>query len=89
MVFVVDQRHMAVLSSHGDEAPSLLGPGLHVKLPPPLQTVTLIDNRIQSLDEPDEDRFITSDKNDLLANTVLKYRVTDPLKLFANPRRYA
>ena len=39
MVFVVDQRHMAVLSSHGDTPPELLGPGLHVKLPPPLQTV--------------------------------------------------
>ncbi|ACD16928.1 protease modulator HflC [Paraburkholderia phytofirmans] len=86
MVFVVDQRHMAVLSSHGDAAPSLLGPGLHVKLPPPLQTVTLVDNRIQSLDAPDEDRYVTSDKIDLLANPVLKYRVTDPLKLLAETR---
>jgi membrane protease subunit HflC len=86
MVFVVDQRHMAVLSSHGDEAPSLLGPGLHVKLPPPLQTVTLVDNRIQSLDAPDEDRYVTSDKIDLLANPVIKYRVTDPLKLLAETR---
>ena len=86
MVFVVDQRHMAVLSSHGDEAPSLLGPGLHVKLPPPLQTVTLVDNRIQSLDAPDEDRYVSSDKIDLLANPVLKYRVTDPLKLLAETR---
>ena len=52
MVFVVDQRHMAVLSAHGDATPELLGPGLHVKLPPPLQTVTLVDTRIQSLDAP-------------------------------------
>ncbi|MFM0296756.1 MULTISPECIES: protease modulator HflC [Paraburkholderia] len=86
MVFVVDQRHLAVLSSHGDKAPSLLGPGLHVKLPPPLQTVTLVDNRIQSLDAPDEDRYVTSDKTDLLANPVVKYRVTDPLKLLAETR---
>ena len=86
MVFVVDQRHMAVLSSHGDTAPVLLGPGLHVKLPPPLQTVTLVDNRIQSLDAPDEDRYVTSDKTDLLANPVIKYRVTDPLKLLAETR---
>ncbi len=86
MVFVVDQRHMAVLSSHGDTAPELLGPGLHVKLPPPLQTVTLVDNRIQSLDAPDEDRYVTSDKTDLLANPVIKYRVTDPLKLLAETR---
>jgi membrane protease subunit HflC len=86
MVFVVDQRHMAVLSSHGDTAPELLGPGLHVKLPPPLQTVTLVDNRIQSLDAPDEDRYVTSDKTDLLANPVIKYRITDPLKLLAETR---
>jgi membrane protease subunit HflC len=86
MVIVVDQRHLAVLSSHGDKAPSLLGPGLHVKLPPPLQTVTLVDNRIQSLDAPDEDRYVTSDKTDLLANPVVKYRVTDPLKLLAETR---
>jgi membrane protease subunit HflC len=86
MVFVVDQRHMAVLSSHGDEAPSLLGPGLHVKLPPPLQTLTLVDNRIQSLDAPDEDRYATSDKTDLLVNPVIKFRVTDPLKLLAETK---
>jgi membrane protease subunit HflC len=87
MVFVVDQRHLAVLSSsHGDTAPALLGPGLHVKLPPPLQTVTLVDNRIQSFDAPDEDRYVTSDKTELLANPVVKYRVTDPLKLLAETK---
>ncbi|SIT37786.1 Protein HflC [Paraburkholderia ribeironis] len=86
MVFVVDQRHMAVLSSHGDTPPGLLGPGLHFKLPPPLQTVTLVDNRIQSLDAPDEDRYVTADKTDLLVNPVVKFRVTDPLKLLAETR---
>lgn len=86
MVVVVDQRHTAVLSSRGDAAPALLGPGLHVKLPPPLQTVTLVDSRIQSLDAPDEDRYVTADKNDLLANPVVKYRVTDPLKLLAETK---
>jgi membrane protease subunit HflC len=86
MVFVVDQRHMAVLSSRGDTPSTLLGPGLHVKLPPPLQTVTQIDNRIQSFDAPDEDRFATSDKTDLLVNPVIKFRVTDPLKLLAETR---
>jgi modulator of FtsH protease HflC len=86
MVFVVDQRHMAVLSSRGDAEPSLLGPGLHVKLPPPLQTLSLVDSRIQSLDAPDEDRYVTSDKTDLLVNPVIKYRVTDPLKLLAETK---
>ncbi|NIF54375.1 protease modulator HflC [Burkholderia sp. Ax-1724] len=86
MVFVVDQRHMAVLSARADAAPTLLGPGLHVKLPPPLQTVTLVDNRIQSLDAPDEDHYVTSDKTELLVNPVIKFRVTDPLKLVAETK---
>jgi membrane protease subunit HflC len=86
MVFVVDQRHMAVVSGHGDAEPILLGPGLHVKLPSPLQSVMLVDNRIRSLDTPDEDRYVTSDKTDLLVDPVIKYRVADPLKLFAQTR---
>ncbi|MBN3762819.1 protease modulator HflC [Burkholderia sp. Ac-20365] len=81
MVFVVDPRHMAVISARGDAAPTLAGPGLHVKLPPPLQTVTSVDARIQSLDAPDEDRYATSDKTDLLVNPVVKFRVSDPVKL--------
>ncbi len=81
MVFVVDPRHMAVVSARGDAAPTLAGPGLHVKLPPPLQTVTSVDTRIQSLDAPDEDRYATSDKTDLLVNPVVKFRVSDPVKL--------
>jgi len=86
MVFVVDQRHMAVLSARGNAAPTLLGPGLHVKLPPPLQSVMLVDSRIQTLDAPDEDRYVTSDKTDLLVNPVIRYRVADPLKLFAQTK---
>ncbi|AUT59186.1 protease modulator HflC [Paraburkholderia sp. SIMBA_049] len=81
MVFVVDPRHMAVVSARGDAAPTLAGPGLHVKLPPPLQTVTSVDTRIQSMDAPDEDRYATSDKTDLLVNPVVKFRVSDPVKL--------
>ncbi|MEI5997713.1 protease modulator HflC [Paraburkholderia bengalensis] len=86
MVFIVDQRHMAVLSARGGAAPTLAGPGLHVKLPPPLQTVTSVDTRIQSLDSPDEDRYATSDKTDLLVNPVIKFRVSDPVKLVAETK---
>ncbi|ACC70594.1 protease modulator HflC [Paraburkholderia phymatum] len=86
MVFVVDQRHMAVVSARGDAAPVLAGPGLHVKLPPPLQTVTSVDTRIQSLDTPDEDRYATSDKTDLLVNPVVKFRVSDPVKLVSETK---
>ena len=85
-VFVVDQRHMAVVSGRDGAAGTLAGPGLHVKLPAPLQNVTLIDTRIQSLDTPDEDNYVSADKTGLLVNPVIKYRVSDPLKLVAETK---
>jgi membrane protease subunit HflC len=84
MIFVVDERHAAVVSAHGEGNPKLDGPGLHFKLPPPFQTLTLIDTRTLTIDEPGSDRFTTSDKNEVLVNTVIKYRVADPLKLFVS-----
>jgi modulator of FtsH protease HflC len=82
-VYVVDPRHVAIVSSSGGSSATLAGPGLHVKLPPPFQTATFIDTRIQAFDAPDADRYTTADKTELLANPVIRYRVSDPLKLFA------
>lgn len=84
MVFTVDERHAAIVAAHGDSNPRLDGPGLHFKLPPPFQTLTLIDTRTLTIDESGADRFTTSDKNEVLVNTVVKYRVADPLKLFVS-----
>jgi membrane protease subunit HflC len=81
-LLVVDQRHVAVVYSHGGDHPALVGPGLHVKLPTPLQAAMLVDTRVRTLAPSDADRFVTADKTDLLVTPVLKYRVTDPLKLF-------
>ncbi|SAK86640.1 protease modulator HflC [Caballeronia ptereochthonis] len=82
MIFTVDERHAAVVAAHGEGSPRLEGPGLHFKLPPPFQTLTLIDTRTLTIDESGSDRFSTEDKNEVLVNTVIKYRVADPLKLF-------
>lgn len=81
-VFVVDPRHVAVVAS-SNGTPRLANPGLHVKLPPPLQTATLIDTRVQAFELSDADRFTTSDKTELLVTPVVRYRVSDPLKLFS------
>ncbi|WP_277187963.1 protease modulator HflC [Caballeronia sp. BR00000012568055] len=82
MIFTVDERHAGIVSSHGDSNAQLDGPGLHFKLPIPFQTLTLIDTRTLTIDEAGADRFATSDKSEVLVNTVIKYRVADPLKLF-------
>ncbi|CCD37541.1 HflC protein [Candidatus Paraburkholderia kirkii UZHbot1] len=82
MIFTVDERHAAVVAAYSEGNPRLEGLGLHFKLPPPFQTLTLIDTRTLTIDESGADRFSTSDKNEVLVNTVIKYRVADPLKLF-------
>lgn len=82
-VFVVDPSHVAVVSGTGGGKPTLAHSGLHVKLPPPLQTTTLVDTRIQSFEASEADRFTTSDKTELLVNPIVRFRVVDALKLFA------
>ena len=81
-LLVVDQRHVAVVYSRGGEHPVVVGPGLHLKLPAPLQAAMEVDTRLRTLVPPDADRYVTSDKSELLVTPVLKYRVADPLKLF-------
>lgn len=91
-VFVVDPRHVVVLSGRDGGAPSVVGPGVHLKLPPPLQTGTSIDVRIQTLEWADPQSCTTADKLDVLVTPTVKYRVADPLAYYAksdNGRRDA
>ncbi|MCA3855319.1 SPFH domain-containing protein, partial [Burkholderia sp.] len=81
-VLTVDPRHTAVLSGRDGAQPELAGPGIHFKLPPPLQTATLIDTRLQSLESSDPLQLATEDKRDLLVAYAVKYRISDPMKYF-------
>ncbi|WP_057830082.1 protease modulator HflC [Colwellia sp. TT2012] len=50
-------------------------PGLHFKIPF-VETVRKLDARIQTLDEP-ADRFVTSEKKDLMVDSFVKWRIVD------------
>jgi len=50
-------------------------PGLHFKIPL-IETVKKIDARIQTLDEA-PDRFVTSEKKDLMVDSYTKWRIVD------------
>ncbi|MFQ3276748.1 MAG: membrane protease subunit HflC [Colwellia sp.] len=50
-------------------------PGLHFKIPF-IQSVKKLDARIQTLDEP-ADRFVTSEKKDLIVDSFAKWRIAD------------
>jgi modulator of FtsH protease HflC len=77
-LFTVDQRKFAVIVSGTQVAQVIEQPGLHVKAPPPFQTVVLLDRRVQTADNPDGDRFTTADKKILLADVLIKWRIVGP-----------
>jgi membrane protease subunit HflC len=77
-LFVVDQHRYAVVYALGELREVIREPGLHVKLPPPFQNVVYLDKRLQTLDTPDDDRFLTQEKKDLLVDSFVKWRIEDP-----------
>ena len=78
VVFVVDQRQYAVVFAFGEIKQVIKEPGLHFKLPPPLQNVVFMDKRLQTIDVAGADRFITAEKKNLLVDWFVKWRVSDP-----------
>ena len=82
MMFVVDQRRYAIVFALGAVKRQISEPGLYFKLPPPFQHVVTIDKRIQTIDNAEPDRYITSEKKNLLVDLFVKYRVADPLKYY-------
>ncbi len=78
MLFVVDQRQYAIVFALGEVKEVVTEPGLKFKLPPPLQNVAYYDKRILTIDTPDSDRFITSEKKNLVVDSFIKWRISDP-----------
>jgi membrane protease subunit HflC len=77
-VFVVDQKRFAIVFALGEVREVISQPGIHFKLPPPLQNVMFLDKRILTIDTPDADRFITAEKKNILVDAFVKWRITDP-----------
>ncbi|MFP5412189.1 MAG: protease modulator HflC [Gammaproteobacteria bacterium] len=77
-LFVVDQRQFAVVYALGEIRQIHDKPGLYFKLPPPFQNVAYFDKRILTLDTSDSDRFITSEKLNVMIDTFIKWRIVDP-----------
>ena len=75
-LFMVDQRESAVVFQLGQIREVITEPGLQVKLPL-IQNVRYYDNRILTLDTPDTERFITSEKKNVLVDSFVKWRIQD------------
>ena len=84
MVFVVDQRQHGLVFALGEIRRVISEPGLYFKLPPPFQNVVFIKKRTLTIDNPDADRFITREKQNVVVDTYVKWRVADPRVFFTS-----
>ena len=82
--YVVDQRRYAILFALGEIKDVIQEPGLHFKLPPPFQNVVFLDKRILTIDTPEAERFITSEKRNVLVDTFVKWRIVDPKQYYVS-----
>jgi membrane protease subunit HflC len=84
MLFVVDQRQVAVIYSLGEIKEVVTEPGLNMKLPPPLQNVVFLDKRIQTLDSPETRPIFTAEKKSLVIDWLVKWRINEPRQFIRN-----
>ena len=61
-------------------------PGLYFKVPL-LQNVRFFDKRILTLDAPDAERFLTSEKKNVLVDSFVKWRIVDVRQYYVSGAR--
>ena len=84
MLFVVDQRQFGVVYALGQVKEVISEPGLKFKLPPPLQNVSYIDKRLLTLDSVDAEPMLTAEKQRVVIDWFVRWRITDPLAYIRN-----
>ena len=76
-IFTVDQRQYAIIFQLGEVRDVIAEPGLYFKWPM-IQNVRYFDKRILTLDSAEPERFITSEKKNVLVDSFVKWRIVDP-----------
>ena len=77
MIFTVDQRQHAIVFQLGEVREVISEPGLYFKWPM-IQNVRYFEKRIITLDNAEPERFITSEKKNVLVDSYIKWRIVDP-----------
>jgi len=84
-VFVVDQRQNALVFRLGEVIDVKRTPGLYFKVPL-LDNVRYFDVRILTIDTPEAERFLTSEKKNVLVDLFIKWRITDVRQYYVSVR---
>ncbi|WP_394233190.1 FtsH protease activity modulator HflK [Niallia oryzisoli] len=94
--YTVDESEQAVILTFGDAKEGMSEPGLHFKLPWPIQKVEKLSKETFSLqfgyqedsgkvkEFPAETKMITGDENIVLADLVVQWKITEPTKFLYN-----
>lgn len=82
-MYTVDQRQNAMVFQLGEVVSVKTKPGLYFKLPL-VQNVRYFDTRILTLDSADPERFITSEKKNVLVDSFIKWRVIDAKQFYVS-----
>ncbi len=83
-LFIVDQRQFALVFALGEIKKVIEKPGLYFKLPQPLQNIVYFEKRTLTIDTPDTDRFITKEKQNVVVDTYVKWRIEDARKFYTS-----
>ena len=84
MLFVVDQRQFGVVYALGEIKEVITEPGLNFKMPPPFQNVSYIDKRLLTLDSPDTEPMLTLEKQRMVIDWFVRWRIIDPSAYIRN-----
>jgi len=82
-VYTVDEREKAIVFKFGQIIRYDDKPGIHFKMPWPINTVQFFDARIQTMDAPPE-LYLTQEKKNLVVDAFVKWRINDVYKYYTS-----
>lgn len=83
--YTVDQRQQAIVFQLGEVVDVKTAPGLYAKIPL-VQNVRFFESRIMTLDAAEPERFITSEKKNVLVDLFVKWRIIDVKQYYISVR---
>lgn len=84
-IYIVDERQQAILFQLGEVIDVKTEPGLYFKIPV-AQNVRYFEKRILTMDTEEPERFITSEKKNVLVDLFVKWRIIDVKQYYISVR---
>ena len=78
-IFIVDETEQVVVLQFGKPVRIITEPGLHIKVPFPIQEKNVFENRLLEYDSPPEE-ILSKDKKSLIVDNYVRWKIVDPLQ---------